>query len=245
MNRPPAFQFYPREWFDFRVQRMSLEAQGAYIKLLCYMWNDSDDQCSLLDNDECLARAVGTTVEHWRKLRNEIQWESDPILNEKHGRLLSSRLRDAAASQRKYRKAQSDKGKRSAEQRFNRGSTAVQPKPQPETHSSSSSSLHSYRERKRSPTVNGLNGHRSSFEVFWQAYPKKEGKGACRNWWGRNAPDEMLLHIMLTKIEQAKQTKKWQDEDGKFIPMPATWLNQERWDDEYTQVTMEKEPIPL
>jgi hypothetical protein len=38
MNRPPAFQFYPKDWLDFRVQRMSLAAQGAYMKILCFMW---------------------------------------------------------------------------------------------------------------------------------------------------------------------------------------------------------------
>jgi len=51
MNRPPAFQFYPKDWFDFKVQRMSLAAQGAYLKLLCFMWTDSKDQCSIPDDN--------------------------------------------------------------------------------------------------------------------------------------------------------------------------------------------------
>jgi hypothetical protein len=72
------------------------------------------------------------------------------------------------------------------------------------------------------------------FERFWTDYPKKEGKGACRRWWKEHTPDDVLLGRMLTAIQQAAQTSKWQEQAGKFIPMPATWLIQERWDDEYT-----------
>ncbi len=50
---------------------------------------------------------------------------------------------------------------------------------------------------------------------------------------------------MLMKIEQAKQTKKWKDEGDKYIPMPSTWLNEERWEDEYAAATLRKEPLPL
>jgi len=83
VKRPPAFQFYPKDWLDFKVQRMSLAAQGAYIKLLCFMWTDSKDQCSILDEDNQLARAIGVTVEQWLELRKEIQQDSEPIFEVK------------------------------------------------------------------------------------------------------------------------------------------------------------------
>ncbi len=140
MNRPPAFQFYPSDWFDFKVQRMSLTAQGAYIKLLCFMWKDSKDQCSILDNDTAIASALGTTVEQWLKLRAEMQVEDDSLFEQKSGKLLSKRLAFEVAKQKEYREMQSKKGKASAEQRFNRGSTVVQPEGQPEVNSSSPSS---------------------------------------------------------------------------------------------------------
>src|ERR1044072_8992852 len=92
MKRPPAFQFYAKDWLDFKVQRMTLSAQGAYIKLLCFMWKDSKDQCSILDNNELLARAIGTTVEQWCELRTELQHASEPLFEEKNGRLCSGRL---------------------------------------------------------------------------------------------------------------------------------------------------------
>jgi|CXWL01.1.fsa_nt_gi uncharacterized protein YdaU (DUF1376 family) len=243
MNRAPAFQFYPKDWLDFRVQRMSLAAQGAYLKLLCFMWADSKDQCSIQDDNSLLSRGLGTAVEQWLELRKEIQCESDPIFEQKSGCLVSARLKHESAKQRKYRKSQSEKGKRSAQHRFNHGSTVAEPKHQPERNSSSS--LNSYRERKELCGKVEVNGHGPSFEVFWAAYPKKEGKGACRRWWKEHRPDDVLLGLMLAKIDQAKQTPKWKDQGGKFVPMPATWLHQERWDDEYQAAVQRKEPLPL
>jgi hypothetical protein len=221
VNRAPAFQFYPKDWLDFRVQRMSLAAQGAYVKLLCFMWADSEDQCSIIDSNDLLARAVGTTVDEWAALRKEIQCESDPILMERNGRLVSLRLKHVAADQRKYRQMQAEKGKRSAQQRFNRGSTVVQPMYQPNGNSSSSSSL-SYKEKEGCFADISANGNGFSFDAFWAAYPRKEGKGRCRAWWKQRKPEPDLVAIMLDKIAQAKQTKQWKDNDGQFIPMPST-----------------------
>lgn len=242
MTRAPAFQFFPKDWLDFKVQRMSLAAQGAYIKLLCFMWKDSRDQFSILDNNDLLARAIGTTVEQWLELRLQIQQDGEPILEEKDGRLVSARLKEEATKQRNYRKKQSDKGKLSAQQRLNRSSTTVEPMHQPK--GNSSSSLY-YKERKGLRGEIELNGHGEGFDKFWAAYPKHEAKKLCRQWWAKHKPEDVLLGVMLAKIDQAKQTAKWKDRGGKFVPMPLTWLNQERWDDEYTTAVKTKERIPL
>ena len=138
INRAPSFQFYPKDWLDFRVQRMSLEAQGAYLKLLCFMWKDGPRQSSILDDNDLLARAIGTTVANWRKLRAEIQQKNDPIFIEKDGHLHSKRLRGENMKQAKYRKQQAQKGKMSAQQRLNRGSTVAQPEGKSSSSSSSS-----------------------------------------------------------------------------------------------------------
>src|ERR1043165_5253240 len=246
MNRPPAFQFYPKDWLDFKVQRMSLAAQGVYLKLLCFMWTDSRDQCSMLDDDELLARALGITLEQWVELRKELQHDFEPLFEAKDGRLVSARLHHEAIKQRKYRRQQSIKGSRSAQQRVNRGSTVVQPMHQPEGNSSSSSSSSILKNKNTSTTraqADVLNGHRNSFEVFWTQYPRKRNKGAAEKVWGKLQPDPALLTVMLGKIEQAKQTIDWQKSKGQYIPYPATWLNGKGWEDDFS--TMERERLPL
>lgn len=140
MNRPPAFQFYPKDWLDFKVQRMSFAAQGVYMKLLCYMWNDSRTQYSILNDDNLLAQAIGLKIEDFLQIKLEIQNKKNPVLVEKNGYLISERLKHEALKQRKYRKLQAEKGLKSAQQRFNRGSTVVQPEGQPKVNSSSLSS---------------------------------------------------------------------------------------------------------
>ena len=37
---------------------------------------------------------------------------------------------------------------------------------------------------------------------------------------------------MLAALEQQRQSHDWQKEGGRYIPYPATWLNQGRWEDE-------------
>lgn len=121
MNRAPAFQFYPKDWLDFRVQRMSLAAQGAYLKLLCFMWKDSQDQCSIIDDDRAIATAIGVPCDIWKTLRSEIQFPGDPILEEEGNErrvLRSIRLQREAQKQRNYATQQAEKGKRGAHKRW-------------------------------------------------------------------------------------------------------------------------------
>ena len=73
-----------------------------------------------------------------------------------------------------------------------------------------------------------------AFEQFWQAYPKKVGKKDALKAFERAKPTAELFSKMLEAIEIAKKSPGWQRENGRFIPNPATWLNQGRWDDEPT-----------
>jgi len=75
------------------------------------------------------------------------------------------------------------------------------------------------------------------FNEFWAAYPKKVGKKAAFKSWKRENPDANLHSKIMKKVAVAKETWQWQEEGGRFIPNPATWLNQGRWDDEYEEVT--------
>jgi hypothetical protein len=69
-----------------------------------------------------------------------------------------------------------------------------------------------------------------SFQRFWEAYPKKVGKGNVEKWFKKNRPSQDLVDNMIQAIEDQKLSKQWQD--VQYIPLPATWLNQARWGDE-------------
>lgn len=57
MNIPsPAFQFYPRDWLSSqRVQLLSLEEEGAYLRLLCHCWLHG----SIPDDEALAAKLLG------------------------------------------------------------------------------------------------------------------------------------------------------------------------------------------
>ena len=74
------------------------------------------------------------------------------------------------------------------------------------------------------------------FNQFWTAYPKHIAKQSAVKAFEKLKPDEKLLEAMLKAIEMQKESKQWEKDGGAFIPYPATWLNQRRWEDELPQV---------
>lgn len=67
-----------------------------------------------------------------------------------------------------------------------------------------------------------------NFQQFWKAYPRKVGKGAALKSWKTKKPP---LDKCLRTLSLLVKTDQWMREDGRYIPHPATWLNQGRWDD--------------
>ena len=77
----------------------------------------------------------------------------------------------------------------------------------------------------------------SFFEEVWERYPRKVGKGAAKKAWIKACTkinDLALRNAVFEYIEAVNGKTK------KFIPHLATWLNQERWDDELENLEPEK-----
>lgn len=70
------------------------------------------------------------------------------------------------------------------------------------------------------------------FETFWTAYPRKVAKDAARKAWNQRKPTEALMVDILAAIARQTLSAQWQRDGGQFIPHPATWLRQGRWQDE-------------
>lgn len=72
------------------------------------------------------------------------------------------------------------------------------------------------------------------FLEFWNVYPSKVGKGGAYQAW-KKAKLPSLAEI-LKAVESQSSQEKWKKDNGRFIPNPATWLNQCRWEDEITSI---------
>ncbi len=79
------------------------------------------------------------------------------------------------------------------------------------------------------PPVGVLPSPATAFDRFWAAYPKKAGKGAARKSF---AKVRVPLEQLLDAVERQKLSDQWTRENGRYIPNPATWLNQCRWEDD-------------
>lgn len=77
------------------------------------------------------------------------------------------------------------------------------------------------------------------FERFWNVYPKKVGKKEAEKAFEKIKVNDELLGKMVATIEKAKASTQWQKQNGQYIPNPATWLNQGRWEDELQPASAE------
>ena len=89
--------------------------------------------------------------------------------------------------------------------------------------------LDSTRPKKKQKQKN-TNTPLTSFAEFWSAYPRKQGKGAAEKAFSNLQGVE--LETLLVALRTQARSEQWQKDGGKFIPFPATWLNQGRWQDE-------------
>lgn len=78
------------------------------------------------------------------------------------------------------------------------------------------------------------------FKEFWSAYPRKDDKKRA---WLKFKSIKNIKEVfpdIMADVENKKKSEQWNKNGGQFIPMPSTYLNNERWNDEET-VTRQNE----
>jgi len=81
----------------------------------------------------------------------------------------------------------------------------------------------------------------SRFEEFREVYPKKQGMAAAKRKWDDRNLDNLADFIIPHVKKRALCDDKWLKG---FIPMPTTFINQDRWEDEYDEVKRRVEQGP-
>lgn len=77
-----------------------------------------------------------------------------------------------------------------------------------------------------------------SFLKFWEAYPKKTGKGEAFKAWEKIKPPKPSADEIIRSVQHHNQTEQWRNKQ--YIPNPATFLNQRRWEDEVETAKIRK-----
>ena len=117
------------------------------------------------------------------------------------------------------------------------GDTAMSPKPSKEYKRESVKSIPEQQSSPKKPSYS------DSFEEFWKSYPKAKRLSKRNAWkaWQKQGCEALLSEILVALGKHAK-TKQWKEAKGKYIPLPSTWLNACRWEDEIDE-SITREPL--
>lgn len=224
------FKFYGQDWLtDLKVRRLSLEDKMCFITLLCLASTADEsglvrncDELTLIelsnlrqnpyDDDNEYNRAVGCLKRYEALQIVTLHDNGDVTVNNferRQGENLSN-----AERQKAYRERLKTKPKERNARNVTR-------------YNDSNARIEENRIDKNRTTTTSFNN--DEFDAFWKEFPKKVGKGAAEKAWQKLKPN---LTVVLEAIEAHKQTDQWSKDNGQFIPHPATWLNQKRWEDE-------------
>ena len=70
------------------------------------------------------------------------------------------------------------------------------------------------------------------FNDFWELYPRKVGKGDAHEEWDKLELTQDLVDTIFAAVQIQQSWDQWTRDNGRYIPHPATWLSQQRWEDE-------------
>lgn len=121
-------------------------------------------------------------------------------------------------------KKASDAGKASAEQRKNKRSTDVE-----QTFNQPITINQEPITKNQEPIKKSMSEYSDEFISFWKSYPKKTGKGEAFKSWKKQRPS---ITDVLKALEWQRTSQDWIKDNGQYVPNPATYLNQRRWEDE-------------
>lgn len=112
-NRSPAFQFYPDKW-QSHTRRLSDEAHRVFHEIMCWMWQQSPDYCSIEDSHEAISCMLAMPVDKVRRAMEEIQNKHAPLFKVEEGRLVLNGLR----KERNKQELRSEKARDSISKRW-------------------------------------------------------------------------------------------------------------------------------
>lgn len=82
-----------------------------------------------------------------------------------------------------------------------------------------------------------------SFDIFYGEYPRHDSKQVALIRFSKIMEEmksdeerKSMFNRIMSAVRMQKQSEQWQKENGRYIPMPSTWLNQRRWEDEGTTI---------
>ena len=82
----------------------------------------------------------------------------------------------------------------------------------------------------------------AAFDRFWELYPRKVKKQQARA-----AFDcvDVGIEVLMNALNRQVCDPRWQEEGGRFVPYPDSWLRDRRWEDAPGDVPVGKGKVPM
>jgi uncharacterized protein YdaU (DUF1376 family) len=220
----PYFRFYPGDFYLDTATWSDTEC-GAFIRCLSFQWEKG-----FIPNDiDRLARIAHSMSEPL--VRETVLSKFDKAPGNP-GQLVNAKLESVRVALVSYKEKLSAAGKKGAEKKWG-GHDDPNGDPNGLANGKSKSKPKTTEQKAKSKIS------KETWEAFWSVYPRKVGKKKAGEVLNRINPDAKLLQIIITAVKVQCKSEQWTKDAGQFIPHPATWLNQERWEDA-TKVQVEK-----
>jgi hypothetical protein len=245
MNEKPWMKFFTGDWIK-GTRRLKPEPKSAWIDLLCYMW-ENVPRGELFETDEHLAIMLGmdglvarTTIAELvdrgflTRLKICPKCAPGPFSFEALSHALSASCPHLVPpfvrilSRRMSRECHAQIVR--AAQQQNRRARDTLRKQRQRSHPCNKNEASHYSEVICQSKENTKENE--AFETFWNTYPKKVAKVQAVKAWVKLRPNPDLAAKITQSVEAFKLTESWTKDSGQFVPHPATFLNQRRWEDQ-------------
>lgn len=230
MSSKPWYAWFPAD-YRAKTTHLNFTECGAYRRLLdAYYERRGPLPCDTI----ALYRITGAVDDSEKRA---IDKTSKEFFIQRDGMLFHERAEDQISKEtalhKKWSEAGREGGLKSSQARLE---ASLKPPLKPAStipHPHSHSSPHPRKPKKL------LSGSApDAFVRFWDAYPKKEAKKNAIRAWNSLSPNEETQARILTAIEIRKHTEQWA---LGFVPLPATYLNGSRWEDEVEEPKRQKQ----
>ena len=82
-----------------------------------------------------------------------------------------------------------------------------------------------------SPRPEQLNG----FEEWYRLYPRRQARVDAERAWAKLKPGPELIEQLLEVLPRQIRGMGWDGDKKPFIPLPASYLNGRRWEDDFEE----------
>lgn len=221
MSDLPWVRFFPSDWLG-GTRGMSAAETGVYITLIASMY----ERCEPIPEDHArLARLCGASNSAFKATLETLVAEGK--IRRVDGGLWNDRVEKEGV----YRLEKSEVGKQAADARWRKT------KENQEADDANAMQMQCERNANQKPEPEPEIARKKlssedEFAAWYDAYPRHEGKGQARKAYAtarkKASPETLLAGARAASVRYATS-------DRQFVPLPATWLNGERWLDE-TQI---------